>query len=129
MFDYAKGFIHLAKQTEEDDLCSRLNFEWDAPIALNVSLKENLYSCFVCINTRLPLLIIGAPGCSKSLSLRILAKNLKEKINDEYLSKFKRIRQYPLQGSENTTTEDIKIVFEKAYKDLLLKNGVPRSRE
>lgn len=104
----------FAKETEESDLCSRLNFDWDAPIARNSSLKENIYSCFVCINTRLPLLIIGAPGSSKSLSLRILAKNLKEKQKDEYLMKFKRIRQYPIQGSENTTTNDIKTIFEKA---------------
>lgn len=64
------------------------------------------------------MLIIGAPGSSKSLSLRILAKNLKEKKKDEYLMGFKKIRQYPIQGSENTTTNDIKTVFEKAYEDL-----------
>ena len=85
---------------------------------MNSSLRENIYSCFVCINTRLPLLIIGAPGSTKSLSLRILAKNLKEKQKDEYLINFKKIRQYPIQGSENTTTSDIKAIFEKAYEDL-----------
>ena len=40
---------------------------------------------------------------------------MKEKKKDEYLMNFKKIRQFPIQGSENTTTNDIKSVFEKAY--------------
>ncbi len=75
------------------------------------------------------MLIIGAPGCSKSLSLRILTKNLKEKISDEYLRGFKRVRQYPLQGSENTVTQDIKAVFDKAYSDFNARGKGNLSRE
>jgi hypothetical protein len=58
-----------------------LNLKIDGAVALNESLRENIYSCFVCIYTHLPLLIIGAPGSSKSLSLRILSKNLKDNRN------------------------------------------------
>lgn len=71
-----KGFVNEAKNVEETDFCSRLNIEWQSPIVFNESLKENIYTCFVCLNTRLPLIIVGSPGCSKSLSLRLLTKNL-----------------------------------------------------
>ena len=45
-------------------------------IALNTALKENVFTSFVCLMNRIPILIIGNPGSSKSLSVRILAANL-----------------------------------------------------
>jgi len=100
----AEGYVRAAKATEENDFCSRLNFKWDTPIALNNSLKENIFTSFVCIYTRLPLLIIGTPGSSKSVSLRLLHKNLSSSQQDEHLSRFKKLRQFQIQGSENSTT-------------------------
>jgi hypothetical protein len=117
-FGWPEGFMAFAKSTEEEDLCARLNFEGDTPVALNASLKENLYACFVCVNTHLPLLIIGAPGSSKSLSLSMLEENLKEihhSKDDHMRSKFKPMKGYNITGSENTTTDEIKVVFEKVY--------------
>jgi E3 ubiquitin-protein ligase RNF213 len=69
-----------------------------------------MYTCFVCVSTRLPLLIIGKPGSSKTLSLRILVKNLGKR-DDEYLKKFKAIRNFTIPGSENTVSSDIKTGF------------------
>ena len=111
------GYARAAKNAEEEDFCSRLNIKWDTPLAMNDSLKENLYTCFVCVNTRLPLLIIGSPGSSKTLSLRLLAKNL-GKCEDNYLKGFKAIRSFQIQGSENTVTKDIKDVFDKVHHEL-----------
>ena len=37
-------------------------------IAKNKALKENIFMMVVCIENRIPLYVIGKPGCSKSLS-------------------------------------------------------------
>lgn len=76
-------------------------------MVFNDSLKENIYTGFVCLLTKLPLIIIGSPGCSKSLSLRLLAKNV-GKCEDEFIKSFKPIRSFSIQGSQNTTTANIK---------------------
>jgi hypothetical protein len=65
-------------------------------------------------------MIIGNPGCSKSLSIRLLLENLRSHSNekDSYISKYKAVRQYAIQGSEMSTSEDISKVFERAYSNL-----------
>lgn len=59
-------------------------------IAINQALKENTFTTFVCIMNKIPILIIGNPGSSKSLSINILASNLSGKSSDREF-----FRQYP----------------------------------
>jgi hypothetical protein len=47
----------------------------ESNIAKNRALKENTFSTFVCVMNKIPILIIGCPGSSKSLSIRIIASN------------------------------------------------------
>ena len=117
-----KGYVKAAKEAEQNDFCSRLNLVWDTPLAINDALKENLYSCFVAVNTRLPLLIIGKPGSSKTLSLRLLMKNL-GRTDDEYIKRFKSIRAFNIPGSENTVSGDIKKVFDNAHRSMIPKGS------
>ena len=50
------------------------NIELEKGIAKNRALLENLFSLFVAINTKIPIFILGKPGCSKSLSFYYFAE-------------------------------------------------------
>ena len=63
------------------------NIEMKEGIAKNRALLENLFALFVCVNTKVPLFIVGKPGCSKSLSVQLLYKSMKGEISDNILFK------------------------------------------
>jgi len=46
-------------------------------IAKNKALKENVFMMIVCIETRIPLFVIGKPGSSKSLSKAMVLDAMK----------------------------------------------------
>ena len=53
------------------------NIDIPKGIAKNRALLENIFSLFVCINNKIPLFIVGKPGCSKSLSVELILKSMK----------------------------------------------------
>jgi hypothetical protein len=59
------------KKFAEDDFSQRFKIKYEG-ISLNSALKENLYCIFICIMRSIPLIVIGSPGCSKSLAYRII---------------------------------------------------------
>lgn len=48
-----------------------------AKIALNFALRENVFTTLVCLMNKIPILIIGNPGSSKSLSIKMIASNFR----------------------------------------------------
>ena len=46
-------------------------------IAKTEALKENLFATIICTVTNTPLIIVGAPGSSKTLSFNLTVSNLK----------------------------------------------------
>ena len=48
-----------------------------AGIARNVAVEENVFIMIVCVVNKIPLLIVGEPGCSKTLSFTVLKDNMK----------------------------------------------------
>ncbi|PRP74582.1 hypothetical protein PROFUN_14871 [Planoprotostelium fungivorum] len=46
-------------------------------IALNTALLENVFPLLVCILNRIPIFLVGKPGCSKSLSMQLINANLR----------------------------------------------------
>lgn len=46
-------------------------------IAKTEALKENLFAVIICTATKTPLIIVGAPGSSKTLSFNLTVSNLK----------------------------------------------------
>ena len=50
------------------------NIQIDIGIAKNKALLENLFSLFVAINNKVPMFIVGKPGCSKSLSVQLISR-------------------------------------------------------
>jgi len=74
---------------------------------------------FTAINTRIPLIICGKPGCSKSLSFNLIFKSMKGKYSNHLF-----FRYYPLiirsyfQGSINTSSKGVLNVFKIAKEKL-----------
>ena len=46
-------------------------------IAKSKALKENIFATIICTVTKIPLIIVGAPGSSKTLSFNLTISNLK----------------------------------------------------
>ena len=84
-------------------------------IALTQALKENLFSLFHCILSKIPIYIIGKPGCSKSLGMEILYDSLKGELsNNDYFKKLPSLFYIYFQGSLNTTSKEVVNAFNKA---------------
>ena len=92
-----------------------MSIEKGKGIALNRALRENLFTCFICIDNNIPLIIVGKPGTGKSLSFQILYNTLKGEYSESPMFRDKgKLYRYYYQGSETSTSEGIKKLFEKA---------------
>ena len=96
------------------------NIEMKEGIAKNRALLENIFSLFVCINAKVPLFIVGKPGCSKSLSVQLLYKSMKGKeLSDNKLfHTLPKLILTSYQGSLGSTSEGVLKVFKMARKYL-----------
>ena len=84
-------------------------------IILNKSLRENLFSGFICIINKIPLIIVGKPGESKSLSIQILMKSMKGIYSkNDFFQKYPSIIKFDYQGSITSTSNGIIETFNKA---------------
>ena len=87
-------------------------------IAKTQALKENIFATIICTVTRIPLIIVGAPGSSKTLSFNIAVANLKGQESKMLL--FRHTDKYPsldphyYQCSRRTTSNEIQTVFSRA---------------
>ena len=115
-----KNFIPNKKfkkipELEIRKIANQMNIEKNKGIALNRALKENLFTTFICVINNVPLIIIGKPGTSKSLSFQILYNTMKGQYSNSKLFKDKgKLYRYYYQGSETSTAEGIEQVFSKA---------------
>ena len=96
------------------------NIEMKEGIAKNRALLENIFSLFVCINAKVPLFIVGKPGCSKSLSVQLLYKSQKgEEFSDNKIfNNLPKLVLTSYQGSLGSTSEGVVKVFRTARKYL-----------
>ena len=62
---------------EVNEITKEMTIEENKGIALNRLLKENLFTCYICIDNSVPLIIIGKPGTSKSLSIQIIINSMR----------------------------------------------------
>ena len=101
---------------EIDYLCEKI----DIPpgIAKTKALKENLFATIVCTVTHTPLVIVGAPGSSKTLSFNITIANLKGPESKMPLFRdvtiFKSLDPHFYQCSRRTTSNEVQTVFSRA---------------
>ena len=79
----------------------------DDDIGRNQALLENIFCMFVCIQNRLPLILTGPPGCSKTLSFCLLYRKLMDLKTDKvekFIKLFKQVRTFYYQGHLQSTT-------------------------
>jgi hypothetical protein len=106
-----KGMI----RDEQMDILTRM--ELPPAIALNSAILENVFTLLVCALNKIPLFICGKPGCSKSLAVQLLISNMRgEFSSDNYFKTLPQIAPHVYQGSEASTSEGIKSIFQKAEK-------------
>ena len=83
-------------------------------IAKNRALLENIFTLFVCVNAKVPLFIVGKPGCSKSLSVQLLFKSMKGENSDNPLFKtLPKLILNSFQGSLSSTSKGVLSIFRK----------------
>jgi hypothetical protein len=105
---------------EQKDILERMNFDVHPNTAHNGALMENVFVAFVCIMMKIPLFVVGKPGNSKSLSMLLLDSSLKgpDDSRDPLLRLLPEVFFVHYQGSEDSTSEGIITVFNKARKYL-----------
>ena len=101
---------------ELDFFCKRI--ELPSGIAKTRALKENLFATIVCTVTRTPLVIVGPPGSSKTLSFNLAIANLKGPESKVSLFRdieiFKSLDPHFYQCSRRTTSNEVQAVFSRA---------------
>lgn len=102
--------------SELDWFCS--NIELPPGIAKTQALKENLLATIVCTVTHTPLIIVGPPGTSKTLSFNLVMANLRGPKSKMPLFRnmnlFKSLDSHVYQCSRQTTSNEIQLVFSRA---------------
>ena len=87
-------------------------------------MLENLFSIFIAVNTKIPIFIIGKPGCSKSLSVQLINNAMKgSSSNNPFFRKYPKMYVSTYQGALNSTSEGVKEVFDKAREILNVKEN------
>ena len=95
------------------------NINLDKGIAKNRILKENIFVQFISIVSNIPLIIIGKPGSSKSLSSQQLKKSMRGRYSkSNFLKKYPPVLSTYFQGSESTLAKDIDNLFEIGKEQL-----------
>jgi len=95
------------------------NIKLDKGIAQNRALLENIFSLFVSINCKVPIFIVGKPGCSKSLSMQLINKSMQGSVSENnFFRLFPKIIIHSYQGSLASTSKGVENVFTKARRTL-----------
>ena len=118
-------------RNEQDFLLKEMEVEKVKGIGLNNSLKENIFLMFFSIYSYIPLIVVGKPGCSKSLSIQLINRFMRGELSDSnFLKNFPTINNTSFQGSENNTPESIENIFNEAEKKIdLTQIKMPESIE
>ena len=109
-----KLFIEMPLR-EVTYIAEQFVIDYEKGIALNRSLKENLFTSFICIVNRIPLIIVGKPGEGKSLTIQTINQTMKGTYSKSPLFKeYPQLFMYNYQGSETSTSQGIIETFDKA---------------
>jgi hypothetical protein len=109
----------LKLDTALEDAMQQILDETEVPqgIARTTGLKENVFMTFVCALSRVPLIIIGPPGSSKTLSVNIVTGNANgEESRKAYYRQHPRLDPFHYQCSRLSTSTEIESVFKMAIE-------------
>ena len=106
-------------ETFEDELQWLIkHVELPSGIAKTKALKENLFAVIACTATHTPLIIVGDPGSSKTLSFNVAISNVqgKESRNEVFrnIDVYHSLHPHFYQCSRRTTSIEIDKVFKRA---------------
>ena len=91
------------------------NMKLDNGIAKNQALLDNIFSLFISINTKVPIFIVGNPGCSKSLSVKLITQAMQGRNSDnDFFKKFPKLSVFNYQGSMTSTPSSVSNIFKQA---------------
>ena len=113
--DWNEEAINRKITEEQKDILRRM----DLPpgTAKNTALQENVFAILVCLLNKIPIFLVGKPGCSKSLSMQVIRSNLRGKDSkDAFFKSLPQLYCVSFQGSESSTSDGIIKVFEKATR-------------
>ena len=117
MFDIFEFDFKKVPQKEQEYILD--NIEIKEGIAKNRALLENIFTLFVCVISKVPLFIVGKPGCSKSLSVQLLFKSMKgESSENNLFHTLPKLIINSYQGSMASTSEGVLSIFKKARMEL-----------
>ena len=98
-------------------------------IAKTEALKENLFAAIVCTMTHTPLIMVGSPGSSKTLSFNLTLANLKGQESKvpqfRETEIFKSLDPQIYQCSRRTTSNEITTVFKRAINRQRSHQSIP----
>ena len=84
-------------------------------ISQNQAFEENFITLLACYSIKIPLIIVGAPGTSKTLSTNIFLQSL-DGNKDQYtlFHKFEEAESIYFGGSQTSTSEAVERLFDRA---------------
>jgi len=96
---------------------SNENFVIPAGVALNQALQENMLCVLVSVCTTAPGSIIGNPGTSKTLSIQLVAQNMKGEMSQtKFCRDLPRVDPFFCQCSVDSEPHDISSVLDRAIE-------------
>ena len=111
----SKGIFSAIIRMEQEDYLHRM--ELPPGTARNAALRENVFVMLVSILNRIPVFVVGKPGCSKSLAIQLIKSNLRGKDSkDPLFKKLPQLYVVSYQGSESSTSEGINEIFKLASR-------------
>jgi hypothetical protein len=114
-YDVTPGNLREVILSEQMDYLSRMKLP--SGTAPNEALRENVFTLLVCILNRVPVFLVGKPGCSKSLAMQLIDANLRgADSRDDFFRALPQVYLLSFQGSFDSTSEGVRAVFDKATR-------------
>ena len=117
-FDRLAGEITFSEALKDELEWFIEQVKLPASIAKTRALQENVFATIACAVTHTPLIIVGDPGSSKTLSFNVVIANLKGKESRMEVFRctdvFKSLDPHFYQCSRRTTSNEVGEVFTRA---------------
>ncbi len=117
-FDHLPNEVTFSKAFESELKWYIDRIELPPSIAKTEALRENVFATIACTMTHTPLIIVGDPGSSKTLSFNIVIANFKgsqsRNATFRHTDFFKSLDAHFYQCSRRTTSNEIEKIFKRA---------------
>ena len=110
----SKKFVQIVESTQKY-FVQQMNL--GQGIALNEALCENLFMLLVSVLNQIPIFVVGKPGSSKSLAMRLLQDNLKGQASENtFLRSLPAVTVFSYQCSPLSTSQGIEQAVAQARR-------------